>query len=144
MCQGTLIWLSAICLRKRTLKSGGEEEGGGRGGEEEEEEYKRPGRAPAGRGNGGRKWGSKGSEAEATTGKVVIDIQHFRWRQRWQRGLRNGKQRTQPAVDAVFIGLHALRWRTDPQCRAHMLQRTASLTVSFSSSPPRCLFLFFI
>lgn len=59
MCWDVLIWLSAICLKRWAMKSGG---GGGGWANLE--------RAPAGQGNGGRKWGSKGSEAEATKGKV--------------------------------------------------------------------------
>lgn len=46
-----------------TKRGGGGGGGGGR-------VHANPERAPTGQGNGGRKWGSKGSEAEASTGKV--------------------------------------------------------------------------
>lgn len=45
------------------------------------------------------------SRGDHREGGVVIDIQYFCWRQRWQRGLWDGKRRIQPAADAVFISL---------------------------------------
>lgn len=84
------------------------------------------------------------SRGDHREGGVVIDIQYFCWRQRWQRGLWDGKQRNQPTADAVFIVLHAPQRPSDPQCQDHTLQRTASLTVSSYPSLTRCLFLFFI
>ncbi|GAA6077078.1 uncharacterized [Tachysurus ichikawai] len=84
------------------------------------------------------------SRGDHREGGVVIDIQYFCWQQRWQRVLWDGKRRNQLAADAVFIGLHASQRPSDPQCQDHTLQRTASLTVSSSPSPPRCLFLLFI